>query len=333
MAAQGSEKSRWRKGPEGRPGAAALIALGGTVALIVVQLAQSPPDSTTLILAGLATVLLFTFFAPRETSHFFRRMTNLKVVGVVEIALGTVARAETISPPGIEDDEAKPRNGEELPEAVATLKEKIRFVHAITHLRDEIDNETSYREIVHMLAAEHLLRPNEAQFVLDLLAERDLGLDDLPGKALEKFLDATWSFSSRFGLVVWDRYVRSELWKEGWVVADFWQSSRFRPDFLACWRGEWVVMAARVGETERPSHYPTTRKRLEKRSFKVDLAGRCIVTPGGDRLATVQSKKGSGSDSEVKVLELGALREGPSRAFTRNVWNDDANRKAPASRT
>ena len=128
---------------------------------------------------------------------------------------------------------------------------------------------------------------------------------------------------------MWDRYLREDLMKRGWMVSDFPQSPGHRREFLASWNGERALMAARVGEVGEPWEYPVTRDRLAKRKMDPPVAGRCIVIPGPDREATVVDKKdGSGRGSSVKVLKLKSLRENPERAFLRNRWNDDAEQRS-----
>jgi hypothetical protein len=113
--------------------------------------------------------------------------------------------------------------------------------------------------------------------------------------------------------------------ERGWMVSDFAQSPGHRRDFLASRGGGRVLMAARVGEANKPWAYPVTRKRLAKKEMRPSLAGRCIVIPNLDREATViDEKDSSGCGSSVKVLRLESLRENPERAYLRNRWNDDA---------
>lgn len=103
-----TQKGRGHGEPKGRVAIAAGVALGGVAILLVVQLVQGPPDSTTLILAAFAALLLFIWLAPSETSRFFRRMSNLKVAGVLEIGMQTVARAEVLKPPPVGDEKRPP---------------------------------------------------------------------------------------------------------------------------------------------------------------------------------------------------------------------------------
>jgi hypothetical protein len=322
-------RSRWtrckRWVAEHGVGVAAGVALVGIVTLLVLQLVQGPPDSTTLVLAAAVGTLLFGLLAPAESSRFFQRMTNLKVAGVLEIGLEKVIRAETVRPPGDESDQVVARRGsEDYDEIVKELKTKLRFVHAITHMHDRVPRQDEYRQITFTLAAEGLLRDDEPQFVLDLISGRDLGVEALPEKPKAEFLDAAWSFAARLGFVIWDRFVRDELTNRGWVVADFQQGKGHRPDFLAYWEaaGKWALMSARVGEVEEPFPYPRVRDRLESAEVNVPVDGRCIVVPAPHptvkqrvRLATVV-KDGKGTESEVKVLRLqGSLLEHPERAF------------------
>lgn len=106
-------------------------------------------------------------------------------------------------------------------------------------------------------------------------------------------------------------------------MADFAQDRDRQADFLAHLNGKWALMATKVGE-KGGYLYRTTRKRLEETKTGVDLAGRCIVFPGGDRKASVVAKDGSGQDSKVKVLTLEHLLEKPERAFEDSDWNDDS---------
>lgn len=308
---------------------AAAIGFGGVVALLVTQLDHGPPDSTTLVLLALALALLFGFLAPRESGALLRRMTNFKVAGVVEVGLETVVRAEVVRPPGDEGDGVVAvRDGEDLEAIVRRLKMRLRFIYDVADLRDRVERKTSYQEIVHVLAADRLVDHEEAQFLLDLLSDRDLGLAELPLKAQDEFLDAAWSFATRFHFMIWDRFVRVELADRGWLIVDFRQARGHRRDFLACWNGEWAVMSARVGGRSKAWRYPVTSERLAKTAPGMPIAGRCIVIPAPPkkkpRLATVVPKKGE-PRPDVKVLELqGSLREHPERAFERNGWNQDA---------
>lgn len=310
-------------------GTAAAAALLGTLALLVLQLIQGPPNGTTLVLAAAIAALLFGLLAPAELNRFFQRMTNLKVAGVLEIGLEKVIRAETVRPPGDESDQNfARREGQDYEAVVKELKTKMRFVHAITHMHDRVPREDEYRQIAFVLAADGLLHDDEPQFVLDQISGRDLGVDALPAKPKEEFLDAAWSFAARFGFVLWDRFVRSELIKHDWVVADFPQPKGHRPDFLAYRDGMWALMSARVGEVGHPFSYPWVRDRLEATDPAVPIAGRCIVVPAlhpevpqRERLATVVAD-GKGADSSVRVLRLqGSLLEHPERAFS--DWNED----------
>lgn len=317
---------RWEDLGRAGPPIAAAIGLAAVVALIVVQLDQSSPDSTTLALVGVGIPLLFGLLAPGETGELLRRMTSFKVAGVVEVGMDTVVRAELAKPPGDEGDGIVAlRNGQDYKAIVGELQKRIQFVHAITDLKEEIEREDAHELIVHTLAAERLLDTEKTRFALDLLSGRDWGLPEVPRRAREEFLDAAWSFATRFHFGIWDRYVRSELTKRGWVIADFPQEPGHRKDFLACWDGRWALMTARVGGHSKPWRYPTSRQRLAKTKKKTKIEGWCIVIPGGDRTATVVSKKGTGTDSRVKILKLqGSLRENPGRAFRDNDWNQDA---------
>jgi hypothetical protein len=307
---------------------AARIALAGVVAVTVVQLAQGPPDSTTLILAAFAALLLFIWLAPAETSRFFRRMSNLKVAGVLEIGMQTVARAEVLKAPPVEDERPPPdREGRGLKEIVAEVESKLRFIHAIVYMYVEPRPQRSEWQIALWLSVEGLLKDNESRFVLDLISRRQLGIDALPDREREEFLDAAWTFAARFHFTVWDRHVRSELQKAGWTVADFPQAKDRQADFLAHRDGKWARMASKVGEMGG-YRYRTTRKRLEGEDLGVDLAGWCIVFPGGDRKASVVAKDGAGQGSRVKVLALKHLLENPDRAFQGNEWNDDSERRS-----
>jgi hypothetical protein len=296
------------------------------VAVLTIQLRAGSPDGTSLALLALAVALVFGLLAPRQTARTIERVTNFKLGGMLEIGFNAAVQAEMVKVPAYEEDgAAEERDSQGYPEIVKELKRRLRFVHAITDYGKAIGREDSYRELVHALAADHLLDHDQAQFALDLVSERDLGLSALPTAALEEFLDAAWSFAARFAFVVWDRYVRDELWERGWVVADFRQSPGHRRDFLACWNGRWILMSARVGGEKRPYRYVETRNRLERSEFQVAVAGRCIVLPGRDRQGTVVGKKGTGTDSPVKVLEWqGSLREHPERALVGNPCNQDA---------
>jgi hypothetical protein len=321
------KKLRLNNGPKARSALAAGLALGVVAILLVVQLVQGPPDSTTLILAAFAALLLFVWLAPGETSRFFRRMSNLKVAGVLEIGMQTVARAEELKPPPI-GDEPPPldREGKGLTEIVAELKRRLRFVHAIVHMHTDPCPQRSEWQVALWLSVEGLLSENESRFVLDLLSDRELGVEALPDREREDLLDAAWTFAARFGFMVWDRYVRAELQKAGWVVADFPQPRDRQADFLAYRDGKWAVIATKVGEPGG-YRYRTTRRRLEGMDPNVELDGWLIVFPGGDRKASVVSAKdGSGADSKVKVLDLTHLLEKPERAFKGNDWNDDSER-------
>jgi hypothetical protein len=322
-----AKKNQRQHDPRGKVAAAAGLALGGVAILLVVQLVQGPPDSTTLILVAFAALLLFIWLAPGETSRFFQRMSNLKVAGVLEIGMQTVARAEELKPPPVGDEPRPPdREGRGLTEIVAEVKRRLRFVHAIVHMHTDPRPQRSEWQIALWLSVEGLLNENESRFVLDLLSNRELGVDALPDREREELLDAAWTFAARFGFTVWDRHVRQELQKAGWVVADFPQPLDHQADFLAHRDGKWAAIATKVGE-KGGYRYGTTRRRLEGTDANVELDGWLIVFPGGDRKASVVSKeKGSGGDSKVKVLELKHLLEKPERAFAGNDWNDDSER-------
>lgn len=311
----------------GRAALAAGLALGGVAILLVVQLIQGPPDSTTLILVAFAALLLFIWLAPGETNRFFQRMSNLKVAGVLEIGMQTVARAEGLKPPPVGDEPRPPdREGRGLREIVAEVQRRLRFVHVIIHMHAKPRPQRSEWQIALWLSVEGLLSDNESKFVLDLISKRELGIDALPEREREELLDAAWTFAARFGFTVWDRHVRHELQKAGWVVADFSQPKDRQADFLAHRKGKWAVFATKVGETGG-YRYRTTRKRLEQAKPEVELAGWCIVFPGGDREASVVWEDGSGKDSRVKVLDLKHLLQKPERAFQDNLWNDDSERR------
>lgn len=309
---------------------AAAIALAAVIYLIDLQLEKKSPDSTTLALVGLGTALLFGVLAPSATGALLKRMTSFKVAGVIEVGMDTAVLAEIVRPPDGEGDGIQSkRNGRDYDDIVKRLKTRMRFVYMITDLSERIESKRSYDEIAHALAADHLLSSEEARFVLDLLSGRDWGLAELPSKAKEEFLDSAWSFADRFHFGVWDRYLRRDLMKRGWMVSDYPQSPGHRRDFLASWNGGRVLMAARVGRPEDPWEYPVTRNRLAKKKMDPPIAGRCIVIPGLDREATVVKKEDdSGRGSCVKVLKLGSLRENPERAFLHNRWNDDAEQRS-----
>lgn len=328
-----TEKARGSGERKGRVAVAAGLALGGVAILLVVQLVQGPPDSTTLILAAFASLLLFIWLAPGETSRFFRRMSNLKVAGVLEIGMQTVARAEVLKPPPVGNEQRPPdRDGRGLKEIVAEVKSKLRFVHEIVHMHADPKPQRSEWQIALWLSVEGLLKDNESQFVLDLISQRQLGVDALPEREREELLDAAWTFAARFHFTVWDRYVRRELRKAGCLIADFPQAKDHQADFLAHRNGKWALVATKVGE-RGGYRYRTTRKRLEETNPGVEIDGWCIVFPGGDRKASVVSKDGSsGQDSKVKVLTLKHLLENPERACPGNLWNDDSERSCDRDR-
>lgn len=332
MKAGAARAWRWTRKPATK--AAAAVSLAGVIAVIVIQLDEGSPDTTTVVLVCLAIGLVFGLLAPRQAAVVAARATRVKV-GLIEIGLTAVATAEQVRPPGDEGDGiVVQRDGQGYPEVVEKLKEKLRFVHSITSVREEIEDERSYYDIAYQLRTWHLLDDSEAQFVLDLLAKRDLGLSAVSASAREEFLDASWTFAARFGNVTWDRFVRRELWNSGWTIADFRQSRGHRRDFLAFWQGHWVVMAARVGEVSYPYCYKSTRKRLAKLSeakLNVAIEGRCVVIPGtpGDRQATVVEEKDRDVDPNVKVLKLQhSLLQDPGRALESNSCNQDAQRRA-----
>jgi hypothetical protein len=308
---------------------AAALGLIGVTYLIVEELSRDPADQSglttaTLILIVLAALLLFLLVAPGSMRDLFQRMANLKVAGVLEVGLQTVARAEILQPPAIGDEQDPPeRNGEKLRDIVKKVESKLRFLHVIIHMHADPRPIRSERQIARWLEMEDLLTADEAQFALDLISKRELGIEALAEQEREELLDAAWAFAVRFSFTVWDRYVRRQLQNDGWVVADFPQTRDHQPDFLAHRDGRWAVMATKVGEKGGYS-YVTTRNRLENMRQKVSLAGWCIVFPGGDRKATVISEDGaSGRDSKVKVLDLEHLLGTPDRAFADNSWNDD----------
>jgi len=318
-------KRRWRRRPAAAASAVGFLAV---LAVIVVKLAQDPPDAGTLALLILALMLLFGAVAPEATGAMVDRMTNFRLAGVVEVGLQTVVRAENVMPPGGEDDGLTvERHGQNLERVVGKLEEKMRFVRTILHLGEEVERE-ELGALAHILAARGLLDEPEAHFVIDLVHGRDLGVKELPYHARKEFLDATWTFASRFHFVVWDRYVRQELEKTGWFIADFKQARGHRADFLGCRRGRWALMTARVGGAHKPARYPTSRKRLEKADRTIPVEGRCIVIPHcppdkDERLATVVGKEEELTSSPVKVLRLqGSLREHPERIFE-DGWNED----------
>jgi hypothetical protein len=324
MTGGGTKKKRENPSGKSGVGTAAAVALTATVALIVLQLVQGPPDSTTLVLAAFAAVLLFALFAPAETNRFFQRMTNLKVAGVLEIGMQTVARAEILRPPPVEDEKVETiGEGKDLAEVVDEIEDKLRFVHAIVYMHDPSPPRRSEWQIALWLGAEGIFGDTEVQFVLDLLSKRELGVEALPERERAELLDAAWTFAVRFRFRAWDRFVRLQLQRDGWVIADFSQDKDHQADFLAYRDGKWALVATKVGEIGGYP-YATTRERLEETKSDVTLSGWCVVFPGGDRDATVVSKKdGSGKGSKVKVLDLVHLLEKPERAFEGNPWNDD----------
>lgn len=305
-------------------GAAALLALLALVALLVLQLVQGPPDGTTLVLIAAIALLLFGLLAPAETNRVFQRMTNLKVAGVLEIGMQSVTRAEILSPPLIEDENlAGGRKGRTYAEVVDEVEDKLRFVQAITHMHDETARDRSERQIALWLGGERLLSEEEAEFALDLVSNRELGIEALPKREREQFLDAAWPFAERFRFRAWDQFVRRRLQKHEWVIADFPQGRDHLPDFLAHRDGRWALISTKVGEVGGYP-YTSTRDRLEKAKPAAPIDGRCIVFPGGDRGATVVGEDDTGKGSQVKVLDLVHLLENPGRAFTDNPWNDDS---------
>jgi len=306
------------------------MGLAALAYVIVRELSRDPADQSgltaaTLVLIVIAALMLFLLVAPGSMRDLFQRMANLKVAGVLEVGLQTVARAEILQPPAIGDEQDPPeRNGERLRDIVKKVESKLRFLHVIIHMHQDPRPIRSERQIGRWLEMEDLLTADEAQFALDLISKRELGIQALAEQEREELLDAAWAFAVRFSFTVWDRYVRRQLQNDGWVVADFPQSRDHQPDFLAYRDGRWAVMATKVGEKGGYS-YVTTRNRLENMRQKVGLDGRCIVFPGGDRKATVISMDGtSGSGSRVKVLDLEHLLENPDRAFADSAWNDDS---------
>jgi hypothetical protein len=182
----------------------------------------------------LAIILIFGLFAPRQTEFAIARLTNFKFAGVIELGLSAVALAESVRPPGDEGDGVvEKREGQGYEELVTLLEHKLQFVYEITNLRERVADKHLHHLIAHALAAEDLLNQEEAQFVLDLISGRDLKLSALSPGARDEFLDAAWSFAARFGYVVWDGFVRAQLWRSGWAIADFSQVPGRRRDFLA----------------------------------------------------------------------------------------------------
>lgn len=321
---------RWSQTPPTNLAALAVLALLLIVVTIQLIAKDGVADLTTLALSVLASILVFALLAPRQTGRAITRITSFKVAGV-ELGLQTVTSAERVEPPGVEGDGfVVNREDRGYGEIVEEIRRKLRFVWNITGLRNEVADNRAYHEIAWRLRAEGLLDDAELNVIMDLISERDYALSGLPSEAQDDFLDAAWAFATRFGSMVWDRYVRRELKRTGWLVLDFAQAPGHRPDFLAHWNGKWVLVAPRVGGSKKVSHFPSTRKRLVRYVFSLPIAGRCIAIPP-QRKATVLNKTGAGRDDPVKVLELQTSLLGfPIRAFDTSPCNDDVARERDA---
>lgn len=203
----------------------------------------------------------------------------------------------------------------DYPRIVIELQGRLRFVRRILEFKEEVKNRHDYRGITFWLREHRLLRQEEERFVLDLLDGPNTDLDDWDPTTRSEFLDAAYAFSVRFGPKIWDRWVRQELTKGGWFVADFDQGKRHRADFLAYREGRWAQMTARVGG-RTPRYIEKAAPRLLKFEPPELIISSVIVIPD-IRNGRVKAKYAWGSNrpNGVRVLHLGELKESPELPF------------------
>jgi hypothetical protein len=299
------------------PWVTAVVALLAVLALIVLQLVKrdGAADSTTVALAAIMIALLFAVLAPLQTRYVLRRITGFKVAGL-ELGLAEIKRAERVRPlpgenDGVEVGE-RPLTGDaqtEYRKVVDQLKSRLRFTWDILALGQSGEiKKTAYVPIAEQLRGAKLLSRDEEKFIFETLGGSDLQVADWSAVTSDEFLDSAWEFATRFGPLIWDRYVRRELEKRDWLVADFQQQPGHRRDFLGYWNGKWSVLAARVAGTDaHPDPLEATRRRLEEFAHGELVAGRRIVIP--------DIRVPAGEDLDVKVLTLSQLLDNPTRAF------------------
>ena len=298
-------------------GVATILALGGVLALIAIQLADAADvDATTLALAALAVVLLFGIFAPHQTGRVLERITSFKFAGI-EVGLKELSRAERVSQPPVEEDghqTTRPAN-KGLDSIRDKLRGRLRFVRLILELDDEVE-EDDYRGIAGNLRERGLLSQDEERFTLDLLDETAFDSANQPRYAEKRFLDAAWAFAVRFGPMTWDREVRRRLSDKGWLIADFKQARGHRPFFLGHRKGKWALMSARVaGEKKKPFKYIKTGRRL-KEIQRDEIDARWIVIPKIRSAYVVKNYRWSEEEPEnVKVLRLPTILRRPVASF------------------
>jgi hypothetical protein len=297
-----------------------MFALAVVIAITAVQLVNKngEADGTTLGLLVLLLLLLFTVLAPAQTSRVLRRITNLKFAGV-ELAISEVKRAERAKPPPHEDDgvpvdwssTGDPADDYRL--LHERMTERLRFCWVILNLRQQDWlKQDDYAQIVYDLRNKDLLTGDEENFVFDVLEQDWSDFSEWTSRTRDAVLGAAWTFATRFGPLIWARYVRNELAKlddlRRWFIADYDQKPGHRPDFLAYRDGRWAVMAARVAGAEgQPEDLHKTQKRLASFTPEPLISGRRIVIP--------DEREWSYDAGEVKVIRLSALLAKPSCAF------------------
>ncbi len=302
------------------PWVAALFGLGAVAALIVVQLVNNggKANTTTLGLFAVGLVLLFVVAAPRHASQALARITKLKL-GALEFGLKEIKRAARVRPvPGEWDGVLAPREPEfGYHEIVEELQGRLRFVRLILEFGGKVREEDGYRGAAAWLREHGLLNQVEEAFILDLIEGTGVDVAEWDVATREDFLDSAYSFSTRFGPRIWDRWVRRRLREDGWFIAEYEQKSGHRPDFLAYLKGQgrWALMTARVGGTS-PDYEESAAGRLRKFSANQLINSRVIILPDiREGKAPDQHVWRDDRPDGVRVLKLGPLSASPELAF------------------
>lgn len=272
------------------------------------------PNGTALALLVLAGATVVTLMAPRAVRNALGRVESFEALGVsVTLSVERATRASLeagAGPVGVPDVDdgvkvsERPRTGDPVTDldAVAdVIRKRIRFMRDAV-LRDPSDIPEDV--MVARFAALGLLPEHEVKTIRDVLGDVRDSISEWPADEREQFLEAGWRYGTRLATTLFDRYVRRELTRNGWFVADFEQSKGHRRDFLATHGDTWCLVAARVGAPA--SGVDATRTRLAKARVPAGVDARIVVIP--DREQGAQEVRGE----PVKVVKLGNLVEDPT---------------------
>jgi hypothetical protein len=211
----------------------------------------------------------------------------------------------------VSDDQVKvterDRSGEpeeQVDKVAYELRRKLRFV------RDAVlDDPHSLQEetMVARLESIGLLTRDEAHLSHLVLGDLRDTIGEWDERNRDDFLDTAWQFARRLGTEAFDRLVRQQLAEAHWLVADFKQPPKRRPDFLIMRDDKWAVIAARVADPPTTIDDPIAR--LRKPDYGIPGAARVVAIP--DPHTELAEEPTLHADGAVLLVRLHHLLERP----------------------